>query len=471
MEGGIPQRLVIVSNRVSEPGARSTRAGGLAVGVREALRQYGGVWFGWSGEIAEHPSEAPSVVTARNVIYATVSLTKAQHDSYYTGYSNGTLWPLFHFRLGLVEYESRAFKGYLEVNAYLARLLLPLLRPNDLIWVHDYHLIPLGTELRKLGVRNAIGFFLHTPFPPIEILMALPHHEVLLKALCSYDLIGFQTEESVRAFMSCVESLADAKPAADGSLVAFGRRSLAAAFPIGIDTEGFERLSQRAATSSDALRLRESLGDRKLIIGVDRLDYTKGILNRFEAIDPLLTAYPEHRRQFNYLQITPHSRAEVAQYRLLRRELESAAGRINGKFAEFDWSPIRYLNKSFSRQALAAFYRLARVGLVTPFRDGMNLVAKEFVAAQDPENPGVLVVSRFAGAAQELKAALLINPLDVEEIASALHRGLEMSLEERRARWSDMIAVLRKNTVATWREAFLSALRNSQPAGRISAAE
>jgi trehalose 6-phosphate synthase len=451
-------RLVVVSNRLTLPEDGQNRAGGLAVAMREALRGRGGLWFGWSGNITETEVGAPSVTTRGKVTYVATDLSTAEHKLYYLGHANATLWPLFHFRLGLMEYRRDAARMYLEVNRRFAKVLAPLLAPDDLVWVHDYHLIPLGQELRRLGVRNRIGFFLHTPFPPAEVLIALPRSEGLIEALCAYDLSGFQTEDCVRAFLSGVRELGRGMDFGNGDFSAFGRRSRAAAFPIGIDTEGFAELARRASASAETRRLDESLAGRQLILGVDRLDYSKGIPHRFDAFDALLTDWPEHRRQFNYLQITPYSRAEVAQYRALRRQIEEAAGRVNGKFAEFDWSPIRYVNRSFSRQTLAGFHGRARIGLVTPLRDGMNLVAKEFVAAQNPENPGVLVLSRFAGAAKELTAALLVNPIDVDEMAGALRRGLAMSREERLERWQSMMQVLRHNTIATWCAAFLDAL-------------
>jgi trehalose 6-phosphate synthase len=452
-------RLVIVSNRVASPRERVARAGGLAVALRGTLERYGGIWFGWSGEIGETSSTSPRVVSAGEVTYATVDLSRADHQEYYVDFANGTLWPLLHYRLGLMEYKRRAFERYREVNRYLARMLCPLLRPDDLIWIHDYHLIPLGAELRDLGVANRIGFFLHTPFPPPEVLIALPHHETLIRTLCAYDLVGFQTDEGVRDFLNYITGIAGGRRHGSGRFSAYGVRSRVGAFPISIDTDHFVEVAKRAVATSETRRLRESLAERDLIIGVDRLDYSKGLPNRFDAIESLLSDWPYHRGRITYLQITPHSRGEVAQYRALRRELEAAAGRINGKFSEFDWAPIRYTNRSLSRQTLAGFYRTARIGLVTPLRDGMNLVAKEFVAAQDPENPGVLVLSRFAGAAHELNSALLVNPIDVDEVASAVHQGLSMPLEERRARWSAMMSVLRQNTVSTWRDAFIAALR------------
>jgi len=423
--------------------------------MRDALSRQGGIWFGWNGEIAKATAEEPQIRDVGNITYATVALSQQDHDRYYLGYANATLWPLLHFRLGLMTFQQTEFDAYLQVNAHFAKLLQPLLQPGDRVWVHDYHLIPLAAELRKLGVRNQIGFFLHTPFPPIEVFQALPHYQTLLSGFSSYDLVGFQTEEAVTAFHSTSVARGPGGP-------------VVAAFPIGIDTKGFETIARRAANSANTRRLLASLAGHRLVIGVDRLDYSKGIPNRFDAISCLLEKSPEWRGEFSYLQITPHSRGEVDAYKALRRELESAAGRINGRFAEFDWSPVRYVNRSFPRQTLAGFYREAAIGLVTPFRDGMNLVAKEYVAAQDPENPGVLVLSSLAGAANELKAALLVNPLDIDEMAAAIRQGLAMPLEERRERWSDMMTVLRANTISTWCDAFLAAL--SRKRRRLEAA-
>lgn len=456
-------RLVVVSNRVANPNDRAARAGGLAVAMCEALEHYGGgVWFGWSGEIKENKSPLPHVVQSGNITFVTVDLKQEEYQSYYIDHANSTLWPLFHYRVGLTDYSRAAFEGYLRVNAQMAATLAPKLQPSDVIWVHDYHLIPFGDELRKLGIKNRIGFFLHTPFPPRQLLETLPRHAMMLHSLAAYDLVGFQTEESLRAFQDSVTDLARGRLLTDGEFVLGERHSRAAAFPIGIDTERFARLARRTARSRDSTRLEASLSGRALIIGVDRLDYSKGIPNRFQAIDSLLTDHPEHSNQFSYLQITPHSRGDVAPYRALGRELEAAVGAINGKFAEYDWTPLRYVNHTFSRLVLAGFYRLARIGLVTPLRDGMNLVAKEFVAAQDPQDPGVLVLSRFAGAAQELKAAIQVNPYDADDIASAIHRGLGMALDERQMRWNHMMEVIEQNTVTTWHEDFLGALQETE---------
>jgi trehalose 6-phosphate synthase len=453
-------RLVIVSNRVSLPSERAARAGGLAVGMRDALRRYGGVWFGWSGEVSEAPSETPALTNAGKVTYATVDLSAQDFAEYYNGYANSTLWPLLHYRSGLIEFHRNEFEGYLRVNQRMARSLAPLLRPDDIVWVHDYHLIPLAAELRALGVTNKLGFFLHVPWPATEMLVALPRHAQLVEALCRYDLVGFQTENDLRAFRDYIAVEAHGQILSGMAVSAFGHELRAGFFPIGIDTDEFAAIAANADNTAETQRLTESLVGRDLIIGVDRLDYSKGLVKRCEGFEALLATKPEHRSRVTFMQIAPPSRSDVAQYKALRRELERAAGRINGKYAEFDWMPIRYLNKSFSRTTLAGFYRHARVGLVTPLRDGMNLVAKEYVAAQNPQDPGVLVLSRFAGAARELTSALIVNPLDSDQVAQALDRALTMSREERQARWQKMMMVLRANTITTWRERFLSALQS-----------
>ncbi|MBL8669129.1 MAG: alpha,alpha-trehalose-phosphate synthase (UDP-forming) [Alphaproteobacteria bacterium] len=458
-------RLVIVSNRVALPDDRAARAGGLAVALTEALSRQGGVWFGWSGEIVEQPSEEPRLAAQGNVTYATLDIAAADHDAFYVGYANSILWPLFHYRLGLIDYRQASLAGYLAMNERFARALLPLLQPDDLVWIHDYHFIPMAAALRRLGSTHHLGFFLHIPFPAPEVLSALPDHERLVSDLCAYDLVGLQTEGDVRALSDYLTQEARGLLHSDGMVSAFGQRTRVQAFPIGIDTDHFARLAASATRRKDSQRLRDSLLGRTLMIGVDRLDYSKGLPKRMEAYQELLARRPEHRSRVVYMQVAPISRGEVPEYKRLRRELEGMAGRINGKYAELDWMPVRYLNKSFARHALAGFYRASRVGIVTPARDGMNLVAKEYVAAQDPDDPGALVLSRFAGAARELDAALLVNPVDVERVADALHAALAMPAEERKARWARMMAVLRARDVAFWRESYLAALAHARDTG------
>lgn len=455
------RRLVVVSNRVAVPTDKKARAGGLAVGLREALKDHGGVWFGWSGRVDANPSPKPAIVEIGPVAYATMDLSRKSYAEYYNGFANRALWPLFHFRLGLAKFDQQHYSSYLRVNRLFAEKLLPLLAPDDLIWVHDYHLIPLGSELRRAVGGRLMGFFLHTPFPPPEVLIVLPAHRELVRALCAYDVVGFQTAGDLRAFLDYVVLEGGGEVLGDGYVRVFGRTLKAGIYPIGIDTEAMAAAGIEAAHSGRVKRLRERARERAWIIGVDRLDYSKGIVERFRAFEIFLENNPSYHRKVNLIQIAPPSRAELPEYMEVRHALEAEAGHINSRFAEVDWVPINYLGRSYTRQELAGFYRASRVGLVTPLRDGMNFVAKEFVAVQDSEDPGVLVLSRFAGAARELSAALIVNPFDFTAVADAIAQALAMPLEERRERWQRMMDRLRTNTLTTWRDRFLTALADA----------
>ncbi|RDJ00349.1 alpha,alpha-trehalose-phosphate synthase (UDP-forming) [Dyella solisilvae] len=455
-EGG-KGRLIVVSNRVALP--EQTATGGLASAMRVALQERGGLWFGWSGKVARQSGGEVHRVSDDAVDYATIDLSRADHDDFYDGFANRTLWPLLHYRPDLVDYDRRHLAGYLRVNNLFAEHLMPLIAPDDTVWINDYHLIPLAAMLRDRGLHNRIGFFLHTPLPAAGLLIALPHHRELLETLSSYDLVGVQTARDRRALEEYFLHEVGAVMRRDGRLrTPGGRRFQAEAFPIGIDTRHVADSASHAHEHEEIDQLKQSLEGRALIIGVDRLDYSKGLPERFQAYARLLERSPQLHRHVTFLQIAPPSRGGVPEYQQIRRELERSAGHINGLYAAPDWAPIRYVNNSFPHSLLSGYYRTARVGLVTPLRDGMNLVAKEYVASQDPENPGVLVLSRFAGAAQELVDALLVNPADTEEVAEALGVALTMPLHERRTRWRRMMDVLEKQDVTAWRNAFLHRL-------------
>jgi trehalose 6-phosphate synthase len=458
---GVLTRLFVISNRVAPIEEGKMSAGGLSVAVEDALNEVGGIWFGWSGKVEASGSNQVRQVSKGQITYATMPLLRKDYDQYYKGFANSTLWPLLHYRSNLVENHLAFAEGYRRVNQQFAQKLSKLLKPSDIIWVHDYHLMLVARDLRALGVRNRFGFFLHTPFPPPEIFMACSAHAELIKGLMNYDLIGFQTEIDTRNFYEYVRR--EAGGSIRGRKVeAYGRTSRVRSFPISINPQPLQKAAAEAAGSYQTRQLVRSLGDKHLIIGVDRLDYSKGLDNRFGAYEMLLSHYPDNCGQVCYMQIAPPSRTELPHYREIRSKLEGMAGHINGKFAEFDWVPIRYLNKSFNRDLLMGFFRSARVGLVTPLRDGMNLVAKEYVAAQDPEDPGVLILSKFAGAAQELKSAIIVNPYDVDAMAEAMQRALTMKSEERKERWQAMMKVLQKNNLGLWRKNFLSELENYQ---------
>jgi trehalose 6-phosphate synthase len=453
-------RLVVVSNRLPLPSERGPRAGGLAVALTDALRP-GSLWFGWSGRRAHAPAETPELHHADGLTYATIDITEAEYHAYYVGFANGALWPLLHFRLGLMSYRREDYHGYRAVNRRFAAALAPLLQPDDMVWVHDYHLIPLAEELRRLSVRNPIGFFLHIPFVPPEILEVLPCAREMLAGLAAYDVVGFHTEAYRRNFLDCARLMLGAEPDSESRFVYDGISVHAIVDPIGIDADGFAKDAARAARGTESRRLRDSLADRALAIGVDRLDYSKGLPNRLIAFGRLLSEYPQHRRTVSFLQVAARSREDNSSYQQLRRELDRIVGDTNGRYSEFDWVPLRYITRAVSRRTLAGFYRIARVGVVTPLRDGMNLVAKEYVAAQNASDPGVLVLSRFAGAADELTEALLVNPFDPDEIAEAMHQALSMDLDERRARHHALAEKVRQSTARQFCEVFLQHLTES----------
>ena len=449
-------RLVIVSNRVPIPKARITAAGGLAVALRD-LMMPGSMWFGWSGRLASAPALQPALVEARGVTYATVDLTTEAHRAFYIGFANGALWPLLHFRLGLMHFRREDYAGYLAVNETFAAALSQVVQPDDTVWAHDYHLLPFGRMLRQHGFKGPLGFFLHVPFVPPSMLEAMPVARELVADMCAYDLVGFQTEEHARDFRDCAQRMLGAT--IDGEWVKLnGRRMRAFADPIGIDAQGFAQEAERAANDKLVQRVAGSLVGRQLAIGVDRMDYSKGLPQRFEAYGRLLERHPEHRRRIHFLQICPRSREEVDEYRKLRAELDRLTGRINGRFSELDWTPLRYSTRPAPRATLAGLYRIGRIGVVTPLRDGMNLVAKEFVAAQSDDDPGVLVLSQFAGAAHELTEALIVNPFDPDAIAEAMHFGLTMSLAERKERQAALKAKVFRTTADAFCRRFITAL-------------
>ncbi len=455
-------RIVVVSNRIADPN-QTVATGGLAVGVLGALQKSGGVWFGWSGDIKEGQPDDARVRTRRGVTYATIDMDRRRFDQYYNGFCNNTLWPLFHYSVGFLEYDRAQFETYRGVSALFAHRLQPLLERDDLIWVHDFHLIPLAARLRDAGVTRPLGFFLHTPFPTFEVLRALPVYKELLHEFCAYDVVGFQTKRDLDAFRECMtQSEIGATLMQDGSLRCQDRTVRTEVFPIGVDVAACAAMAEANESSRQLQRVANSLHARQLMIGVDRLDYSKGLPKRFRAYQRLLDQYPETRRNVVFMQIAPPTRIGIRAYQEIRHELEQSAGHINGEFAETDWVPLRYLNRTIDRGTLMAMFRLARIGLVTPMRDGMNLVAKEFVAAQNPEDPGVLVLSTMAGAAQELQDAVLVNPYDIDAVVEGILRGLTMPLEERRARHEAMMGVLSRNSIDAWRERFVAALADTE---------
>ena len=423
-----------------------------------ALRKYDGLWFGWSGATTEQFTGELKIEDRAGVTVALVDLEAQDVEEYYNGYANKTLWPLFHHRVDLTAYERSYGEGYERVNRRFAEVLAPLIEPDDIIWIHDYHLIPMARDLRRLGVKNRIGFFLHTPWPARQLLVTLPHHRRLVESLFAYDLLGFQTQEWLDLFRDYVISEARGELAGYGGLEAFDRKVRIGVFPIGIDVQGFidARNSREGARTYD--RMAASAAFRSMMVGVDRLDYSKGLEERMVGYEQFLHDNADMRGDVFLVQVTPISRDDVDTYQDIRARLDALAGRINGEYADMDWQPIRYLNRSYRRDQLAGIYRAARVCLVTPLRDGMNLVAKEYVAAQNPDDPGVLILSRFAGAAEQMGEALLVNPFSREEVADAIKKALTMPLAERVRKWKALMQVVRDTDVGIWRDSFVGAL-------------
>lgn len=427
--------------------------------MNSALKDNGGIWFGWSGE--ENEDEAGNINLQSNdgVTTATIDLPSRDIDEYYNGYANSTLWPLFHYRLDLTEYERETAKGYERVNERFAQSVAPLIEPDDLVWVHDYHLLPLGERLRARGLTNRIGFFLHTPWPPTRLFVSLPFHERLVRTMLEYDLIGFQTDEWRESFLHyCRKELGAEVEDSSGTIRLEGRTVIARAYPIGIDWNHFQAMGQTDEARIAQQRLLLSTRDRTAMIGVDRLDYSKGLPERIDGIGRFFDQNPDRVRDLVFIQIAPPSREDVKSYQDIRLTLEQKAGQINGARSDVDLVPIRYVNRGYSHVELYGFFRAAKIGLVTPLRDGMNLVAKEYVAAQDPDDPGVLILSRFAGAAQQLglddRGAVLVNPYSPDDISHAVRIALDMPLDERKSRYAAMIGTIREDNVQAWTSRF-----------------
>ncbi len=459
-------RLVVISNRVPAPAAAGAQAGGLAVALEALMERRGGVWFGWSGNISEHPGPVRIAESSR-VRYATVDLTQEEHDRYYNEFSNSTLWPLLHSMPELMTFDRRNAQVYRQVNDRLADALVPMLRADDLIWIHDYHLLCMPNALRSRGVLAPIGFFLHIPFPSADMLASVPEAGAMVRDLLAADLLGFQTANDVENFTEVACRIGDAQRLSGGWLAVGARRVRLGVFPVEIEAQEFAAIAEDAWRAAPTERLRRSLSVQRLILGVDRMDPTKGLLQRMAGYRRLLETRPDWHRRVTFLQIAAESRKDVVAYRDLRAAIEREAGTINSQFSEPDWTPIRLVARAGARSTVAGYMREARVGLVTPLRDGMNLVAKEFIAAQDPQDPGVLILSRFAGAARQLGSALIVNPHDADEVADALDTALNMSLRDRQARWQESWDAIKGTSALAWGRSFVAALLRAASAAPV----
>jgi len=463
--------VVVVSNRVAQGKPDEPIAGGLAAALIPLVKDSGAIWVGSSGRAggaaqAKHSFAKVEALGAGALV--TVDIPAEHYLGFYEGFANSALWPALHSRADLIQVADGDCAAYREVNGFMARALLRFNKPDAAFWVQDYHFLTIGAELRRLGIARPIGFFLHTPWAERHTMAAVPHLSDIVRDMLAYDLIGFQTVEdrqNFEAYLSRELGLS----AVDGTVATEWGWTQLATFPIGIDVEAFAARANEAMARTDVTQLRNSLHGAKLVLGVDRLDYSKGLVNRVRAFDHMLEVEPALKRQVALLQVAVPSRGNIRAYRELKAELAALVGDVNGRHGEIDWTPIRYLNKGFSQLALAGFYRTAHVGLVTPLHDGMNLVAKEYVAAQNPFDPGVLVLSAFAGAAKELDAALLVNPHDIDGMARHIATALAMSLSERCERWQSMVTKLKRASARTWFSDFLHTLTAVRRAPAIPA--
>jgi trehalose 6-phosphate synthase len=455
----------MVSNRVIDFGAAS-QAGGVSVAIYDALARHSGFWFGWNGQVDD--SETPETVVAEADGYTTVTMpmTAADYNDYYLGYSNSVLWPVFHNRLDLAQFEAGYYSRYVAVNEKFAAHLAPLIEPNDVIWIHDYHLFPLALELRRHGIENPIGFFLHIPVGPAQALIAIPEHRDIARALSAYDLVGVQTHRDVRNLIDFLQQSVFGRLLPSGRIRACDAELDIGCFPVGINAKDFAGSSVIADADSP---------EPSRIIGIDRLDYTKGLPQKFRTYGKFLEEFPEHRRRIVLSQFAPPTRESVEAYADIRAELESLSGAINGRYGELDWVPINYIHRPMPRHELRDVYNSSRVCWVTPLMDGMNLVSKEYVASQDPKDPGVLILSKFAGAAEQLSDAVLVNPYDPNDMVQRLRQALEMPLNERVTRHGNLASVVKKSNSDTWSKTYFSALLKAgrrrigraQPSARV----
>jgi trehalose 6-phosphate synthase len=410
--------------------------------------------MGWSGKAVENADDVEvSDSEIQGTRYVVTDLEKQDYEEYYNGFANSVLWPVLHYRQDLAEFSRTDLSGYMRVNQRFAQLLAALVKPDDVIWVHDYHLIPLARVLREMGLTNRIGFFLHIPMPPPEVTVAMPAHARVLGALADYDLVGFQTQTDTANFARYLARLSGTTPH-------FGRGALGAVrvgtFPVGIATREFQDTAAvecRAPLCQELLRTSQTFG-----VGVDRLDYSKGLDLKMEAYRRFLVANPQWCEKVSFLQITPKSRSAIPEYAAMETELATTTGRINSEFGNVLWTPVRYVTRAYPRDVLAGLFRISKVGVVTPLRDGMNLVAKEYVAAQDPADPGVLVLSEFAGASADLDAALIVNPNDPDAVANAMTRALGMPANERQDRHRRLWSQLLRTDISQWGERFMAKL-------------
>ncbi|MCH4246221.1 MAG: trehalose-6-phosphate synthase [Acinetobacter populi] len=447
-------KLIVVSNRVSLPHPDQPSAGGLAVALHDALNEIGGVWLGWNGEqVDDGQLPAFDHIECDQVDYITCALQRSHYQKYYCGFANNTLWPAMHDRADLIRFKQDEYEAYQQVNYLFAQKLAQIAEPDDVIWIHDYHFFSMARYCRELGMQNKIGFFLHIPFAPADIWQVLPRATALIEDLHDYDVIGLQTENDQKNCMQVSTSLLKAMQI-NAHLISYkGHLTTIKCYPIGIHPDSIQELSVAAAPQ--ALPMPNKKGTQKTIIGVDRIDYSKGLIQRFDALADFFNQYPRYQTQLTALQIACPCRLDIEAYQALHHALNQQVERINQQFSRDGWQPIDCRQEVIAHESLMRVYRAAQICWVTSLRDGMNLVAKEYIAAQNPLDPGVLILSKYAGAADQMSAALIVDPLDAVEMREALKTAMQMPKSERLQRYQQLIKGLYQYDINDWRNQFL----------------
>ncbi len=470
------QRLVVASNRLpvvlTREGSGDWRlepgSGGLVTALEPVLRSRKGVWVGWpgteEGAVPDLQRLLDQATTDTGYEVRGVPLTADEQDDFYLGFSNQVIWPLFHDFPSQCNFDPRFWRVYQAVNRKFARALGDVAVENDVVWVHDYHLMTAAGDLREEGVEQRLGFFLHIPFPPVDIFVNLPWRFQILRALLSYDLLGFQSARDRKNFLECVDHLVpDATVEGEGRVVhaRFDDRVVrVGVFPVSIDFREFAEEAASDPVSERVARLRTEFPGQQIVLGVDRLDYSKGIPHKLYGYGLALERYPELRGKVTLVQLVVPSREDIPEYHRMKSEIERIVGEIQGKYTRGGWVPIHYQYGRWQRPELVAHYRAAAIALVTPLKDGMNVVAKEYCASS-LEGDGVLILSEHAGATAQLQNdALLVNPYDVEEVARGIHAAFRMPGPERRARMERLRRSIRRRDIFWWVDTFMKALRD-----------
>ena len=454
-------KLIILSNRVSIPNGQKTTAGGLAVAIQDALDDIGGVWLGWNGERVHKQEEVHfNILRKDKVEYVTCPLTNSQYSDYYAGFANNSLWPAMHYRSDLIEFKTSEYEGYQKVNSLFAQKLAEIADPDDTIWVHDYHFLSVAKYCRELGMQNKIGFFLHIPFAPLFIWQKIPCAQQLIEDLCQYDVVGLQTDKDQKVCMQVCTSLLNAQKIQQTLLSYHQRLTIIKCYPIGVNPTAIQKAAHKFIDVQDFLTRPVELNAAKTIIGVDRIDYSKGLLERFLSYAEFLEKYPEYQQHIQHLQIACPCRLEVPAYQRLFERFKIKIEMINQEFAKEEWQPVECIYDAIKHHHLMQIYRQADVCWISSIRDGMNLVAKEYIAAQNPSNPGVLILSKYAGAAEHMSEALLVDPTDKTAMVDVLKTALEMPRQERISRYKQLMKGLKDFDINDWRNAFLNDLQN-----------